>query len=64
MTVIQAVDVYEKQGGEGQKFGFVKEGAKVQLTGACIDSWCPIKGNAVPTGRGWVYNGEDYRSLQ
>jgi len=64
MTVIQPVDVYERQGGEGEKFGYVEAGAQVQLTGACIDSWCPIKGPDVPTGRGWVYNGSDYKTLK
>jgi uncharacterized protein YkwD len=64
MTVVQAVDVYEKQGGKGRNLGFVEKGAKVQLTGACIQSWCPIKGSAVPTGKGWVYDGNDYDSLR
>ncbi len=38
-------------------------GVQVKLLG-CEDNWCHVQGKKVPGGDGYVYNGEDYRSLE
>ena len=61
-AVVQSVDVYDAPGGNGGKTGFLKKGANVSLLG-CADNWCHVQGKRVPGGDGYVYNGDDYRSL-
>jgi len=61
-TVIKDVEVYNAPG--GSKIGNLTAPNTVELAGACQDSWCHIRGAAVPTGNGWVYDGPDYDSLQ
>jgi hypothetical protein len=61
-TVIQSVDVYDAPGGDGTQTGVLKKGAKVKLIG-CNDGWCEVKGKKVPGGSGYVYNADDFRSL-
>ncbi len=60
--VIQSVDVFDAPGGNGTQTGFLEAGVKVTLNG-CTDNWCDVSGEGVPGGRGFVYNGDDYRSL-
>ena len=62
-TVTKDVDVYDAQGGNGNKIGEIKTPNTVELAGACQDNWCNVRGAAVPTGNGWVYDGPDYDSL-
>lgn len=67
-TVIADVDVYKQAGGEG-KLGVLNSNnntTKVSLVEPCQDNWCHVKGDAVPTGEGWVYSGTppDFQSLQ
>jgi hypothetical protein len=57
------VDVYDAPGGNGKKLGVLRKGSVVSLLRPCEDSWCNVAGNAVPTGKGWVYSGPDYPSL-
>ncbi len=63
-TVTQSVDVYDSPGGDGQKIGNLRKGAKVSRVSDCADDWCHIAGPRVPNGDGYVYNGDDYRSLK
>jgi hypothetical protein len=63
-TVVQSVDVYDTPGGEGQKIGKLRRGSKVSILGDCADSWCHVAGRRVPDGEGYVYNGDDYKSLE
>jgi hypothetical protein len=62
-SVVKSVDVYDAPGGDGQKTGKLRRGAKVSLIGDCADDWCHVAGARVPNGDGYVYNGDDYRSL-
>lgn len=62
-SVVQDADVYDSPGGNGQQTGFVKAGSKVKLLG-CENNWCHVQGKRVPQGEGYVYNGEDFRSLE
>jgi len=43
--------------------GMLTASNTVELAGACQDNWCKVRGAAVPTGTGWVYDGPDYDSL-
>lgn len=61
-TVVQGVDVYDTPGGSGSQTGSLRAGAKVKVIG-CEDNWCQVQGKKVPGGSGYVYNGDDYRSL-
>jgi hypothetical protein len=63
-TVIADVDVYDAPGGNGNVIGALQAGRTVQLLSVCVDNWCNVAGNTVPGGRGWVYDGPDYVSLQ
>jgi hypothetical protein len=63
-TVAQEVEVYNQPGGNGQKTGDLGTGTKVSVLGDCVDSWCHVTGPRVPNGDGYVYNGDDYRSLK
>jgi hypothetical protein len=62
-TVLQSVDVYDSPGGNGQKTGNLRKGSQVSLIGECNDGWCHVGGRRVPNGDGYVYNGDDYKSL-
>jgi hypothetical protein len=62
--VIADVDVYAKPGGNGDPIGILRAGESVTLLSACADNWCNVSGEAVPGGKGWVYDGPDYDSLQ
>jgi hypothetical protein len=62
--VIADVDVYAKPGGNGDPVGILRAGESVALLSACADNWCNVAGEAVPGGKGWVYDGPDYDSLQ
>lgn len=61
--VVQGVDVYDAPGGSGNQTGSLNVGAKVKVIG-CEDNWCEVQGKKVPGGSGYVYNGDDYRSLE
>jgi hypothetical protein len=63
-TVIKSVDVYDAPGGEGDKIGRLRRGAKISAEGDCPDNWCHVSGSNVPNGDGYVYNGDDYQSLR
>jgi hypothetical protein len=64
-TVIADVDVYDAPGGSGQVLGVIRVGDKVKVRAwPCADDWCDISGTTVPGGKGWVYSGPDYPSLQ
>ena len=63
-TVNQDVDVYAAPGGNGNAIGTLNAGNSVTLLSACSDNWCNVQGAAVPTGKGWVYDGPDYDSLK
>lgn len=62
-NVVQGIDVYDAPGGNGNQTGSLNAGAKVKLLG-CEDNWCHVQGKMVPGGDGYVYNGDDYRSLE
>jgi hypothetical protein len=57
------VDTYDAPGGNGKKLGVLRKDSVVSLLSPCQDNWCNVAGNAVPTGKGWVYSGPDYPSL-
>jgi hypothetical protein len=62
IAVVQSVDMYSKKYGEGRKTGILHQGTTgVTLLEPCDDNWCHVK---FRTGQGWVYNGDDYRSLE
>ena len=63
-TVNQDVDVYAAPGGNGNAIGTLNAGNSVTLLSACSDNWCNVQGAAVPTGKGWVYDGPDYDLLK
>ena len=56
-TVVgEDVDVYDVPGGVGNVVGVLGVGKQVQLVGTCKpEDWCQVSGNAVPTGKGWVW---------
>ena len=54
--------MFDAPGGNGTQTGFLKAGTKVKVLG-CEDNWCEVEGKKVPGGSGYVYNGEDFRSL-
>jgi hypothetical protein len=67
-TVIADVEVYDAPGGNGNSIGVLRSNnktTKVSLLEPCQDSWCHVKGDAVPTGEGYVYSGTppDFQSL-
>ncbi len=53
------VDVYNAKNepdGAGQVVGILRVGNTVDLVGDCApDSWCEVSGDAVPSGKGWVW---------
>jgi hypothetical protein len=64
-TVVADVDVYDAPGGTGQLLGVLRVGDKVSVRAwPCMDNWCDVSGGTVPGGKGWVYSGPDYPSLQ
>jgi uncharacterized protein YkwD len=63
VEVNKDVDVYAAPGGSGQPIGVLRHGKKVNVL-SCADNWCNVSGKAVPTGKGWVYDGPDYDSLK
>lgn len=63
VRVIKDVDVYDAPDGKGKSTGFVKAGSKVRLIG-CDGNWCHVQGKRLPGGDGYVYNGDDFRSLK
>jgi hypothetical protein len=58
-TVAADVDVYNAKNepdGAGQVVGMLRTGNSVGLMGDCApESWCEVSGDAVPSGRGWVW---------
>lgn len=61
IAVVQSVDMYSEKYGEGEKTGILHQGTTgVTLVEPCDDNWCHVK---FRTGQGWVYNGDDYKSL-
>lgn len=63
-TVLLDVDVYDVPGGTGKVIGMLKKDLKVALAEPCVDNWCHVEGEGVPGGKGFVYSGPDYLSLQ
>jgi hypothetical protein len=62
--VIADVPVYAAPGGKGEPVGMLRAGTTVSVLGACSQSWCHVRGDDVPGGQGWVYDGANYNSLQ
>ena len=51
------VDVYDAPFGLGNILGFVGAGNEVRTWPAdCVDGWCPIAGETIPRGFGWIWS--------
>jgi hypothetical protein len=51
-----SVDVYDVQGGNGNVIGTVAKDKGVQVNADCQpETWCLIRGAAVPSGQGWIW---------
>jgi len=62
--VLLDVDVYDAPGGTGKVIGMLAKDRTVALVEPCADNWCHVEGEGVPGGKGFVYSGPDYLSLQ
>lgn len=61
IAVLLNVQVYDAP--EENVIGELNAGDRVTLVGCNADDWCKVRGDKVPTGQGFVYSGDSYRSL-
>ena len=55
-VVGEDVDVYDAPGGDGNIVGILRVDKGVQVNADCQpESWCLVRGAAVPTGQGWIW---------